>query len=90
MRRTWWRTCSPTWRPAVGMPEQVGDRLAEARSIAVVRANAMGDYLLTEPALAALARLHPLLGSCSSAATGTSAVSPGGRGRSMRWCWHHV
>ena len=33
--------------------------MAEARSIAVVRANAMGDYLLTEPALAALRAAAP-------------------------------
>ena len=45
--------------PALDLPARAGDLIADVRRIAVLRANGIGDYVVSEPALSALRQTYP-------------------------------
>ncbi len=63
----------PRSGPALDLPARPGDLVPDVRRIAVLRANGLGDYVVSEPALSALRAAYPdaeitLLGAAHHAA----------------------
>ena len=50
---------APASGPALGLPAQPAPPVPDVRRLAVLRANGLGDYVVAEPALAALRATYP-------------------------------